>query len=277
VSVDAENGDAGEARRLTRHTIHTTTIRTSEPGAMRWWVLPAGLLVTFIPLTMGFISSVQNQTRANAEDALSAAGLPNVIVLETRYRNVVLKGPQVDEARARSVVDAGSLPYNVTYARTDSGPPPSDETIGEVTAPPSDAATPSTAIAPDASPSPAEVVIAGLPDLTGVQFEAGSAVLTQPSTVILDEAAQAIVAALEATPTISVVVEGHTDADGDDSQNLSLSQWRGEAVLNYLVNRGVPAEVLSAVGYGETDPIADNESEAGKAQNQRVEFTITEG
>ena len=75
-------------------------------------------------------------------------------------------------------------------------------------------------------------------------------------------------------PEIKVRIEGHTDARGDDAYNKDLSQRRASAVMTYLVKKGVPAERLEAVGFGEEKPVASNDTPAGRAQNRRVEFNI---
>jgi len=75
----------------------------------------------------------------------------------------------------------------------------------------------------------------------------------------------------------SVRVEGHTDSQGDDDYNLDLSQRRAEAVVDYLVGRGVARERLEPVGFGETRPIDRNNTKAGRAANRRVEFQIVGG
>ena len=83
---------------------------------------------------------------------------------------------------------------------------------------------------------------------------------------------------MRAYPAIRVKIEGHTDSDGSDSSNLRLSQARAEAVREYLISRGSVASVrLGAEGFGETIPIDTNRTAAGKANNRRVEFRITEG
>lgn len=82
---------------------------------------------------------------------------------------------------------------------------------------------------------------------------------------------------LEASPSTVLVVEGHTDSQGDTTSNLALSQQRAEAVVAYLVDGGIGADRLSAVGYGEGRPIADNATPEGRAQNRRIEFVIREG
>jgi len=78
-----------------------------------------------------------------------------------------------------------------------------------------------------------------------------------------------IAAALNESGT-SITVAGHTDDQGSDSYNEDLSQRRSEAVKAYLVGRGVDPVKIRAVGYGESQPVADNSSKEGQAQNRRV-------
>ena len=81
----------------------------------------------------------------------------------------------------------------------------------------------------------------------------------------------AIAAAMKAHDDIDLVLEGHTDSRGADQYNMSLSDRRAVAVKAKLVeDYGIPAARISAVGYGETRPIADNDSEEGRARNRRV-------
>lgn len=104
-----------------------------------------------------------------------------------------------------------------------------------------------------------------------VFFESDRAVIQAVSHPLLDEVARVILA----TPSIAQIrIEGHTDSKGGDYYNLRLSQARVRQVMAYLIARGVPAERLQAVGFGESRPIADNATEAGRAANRRVEFVI---
>ena len=68
------------------------------------------------------------------------------------------------------------------------------------------------------------------------------------------------------------VVEGHTDSTGSDKINEALSQKRAEAVMNYLIDNGFPAEKIKAVGYGSSKPIGDNKTSKGRQANRRVEI-----
>jgi OOP family OmpA-OmpF porin len=104
--------------------------------------------------------------------------------------------------------------------------------------------------------------------LKGVTFETASATLTAPSKAVLDEAA----AALNEFPEVKVEVQGHTDNTGNADRNLELSAKRAEEVLAYLVGRGVAKERLAAKGYGDTQPVADNSTKAGRRENRRVEL-----
>lgn len=107
--------------------------------------------------------------------------------------------------------------------------------------------------------------------LEKVFFETGKAVIDPRSFPLLDEVASTIQSAPLSGP---VEVQGHTDDQGNDSANLRLSQSRAEAVRTYLIGKGVADTKLTAKGYGETKPIADNTTEAGRTANRRVEFVV---
>ncbi len=81
---------------------------------------------------------------------------------------------------------------------------------------------------------------------------------------------------LKESPGFHVQVDGHTDNVGKSETNRKLSQARAEAVVKYLVEKkGVDAKRLSAKGWGDTQPIADNKTDKGRAKNRRVDFTVT--
>jgi outer membrane protein OmpA-like peptidoglycan-associated protein len=104
--------------------------------------------------------------------------------------------------------------------------------------------------------------------IRGINFETGSDRLTPDSFRVLDEVAVTLVK----FPAIRIEVQGHTDADGPDAKNLTLSARRARTVVEYLINRGVHPDRLEYVGYGETKPIVPNSTKANKAINRRVEF-----
>ena len=101
-----------------------------------------------------------------------------------------------------------------------------------------------------------------------VNFETGKAVIGPDSAATLDAAA----GALKAAGDLRVEVAGHTDNVGTPEANLKLSQDRAQAVMTALVERGVKVDRLTAKGYGQTAPIADNRAEDGRAKNRRVEL-----
>ena len=70
------------------------------------------------------------------------------------------------------------------------------------------------------------------------------------------------------------MIEGHTDSSGDDQHNLDLSERRARSVVTWLVEKGVEAGRLSAKGQGETEPVADNGTPEGRAQNRRVVLKV---
>lgn len=84
-----------------------------------------------------------------------------------------------------------------------------------------------------------------------------------------------LVGILNAYPDTDIEVIGHTDSKGSDDYNQSLSERRANAVVGYLRTNGIANNRLTAIGKGETDPIASNDTDDGRAQNRRVEFVIT--
>ena len=104
----------------------------------------------------------------------------------------------------------------------------------------------------------------------GATFEFGSAELTPALRSLLDTGAGILLR----NPTILMTIEGHTDSVGSDTFNLALSNARAQAGVDYLVALGVQPERLFAVGFGESRPIADNDTVEGRTQNRRLEFVL---
>lgn len=109
-------------------------------------------------------------------------------------------------------------------------------------------------------------------ELPGVNFETNSDRLVAGTEAALNDAA----ATLQMHGGIRVEVAGHTDSDGAAEYNEGLSQRRAATVRDYLIRRGVDADRLTVRGYGESQPIADNSTAEGKAQNRRVVLRILE-
>jgi len=87
---------------------------------------------------------------------------------------------------------------------------------------------------------------------------------------VIDE----IIRSIQSKNVVAVRVEGHTDSYGTDAYNQKLSERRANSVMNYLTSHGIPADKISAVGMGESKPVADNTTKVGRAQNRRVEFHL---
>ncbi len=104
--------------------------------------------------------------------------------------------------------------------------------------------------------------------LNGILFDTDSARLRSESLPTLDE----VVRLLAGEPSWSVLVEGHTDSTSTAAHNQALSEQRAKSVVNYLTGKGVAASRLSAAGFGQSRPVADNATELGRAQNRRVEL-----
>jgi OOP family OmpA-OmpF porin len=107
-----------------------------------------------------------------------------------------------------------------------------------------------------------------------VQFEFDSAKILEVSHSLLDEVAKVI----KENPQIKKIeVQGHASSEGADDYNLKLSDKRAAAVMKYLTgSAGIEKDMLTSRGYGETQPIASNDTDEGKEKNRRVEFLITE-
>ena len=189
----------------------------------------------------------------------------------------------------------GATPVTTTAAlaaSTTAAAAPSTSTAPATTAPaPTSSAAPTTtgaaattSIAPPTTTavSTAEREAASLQaDLTAlasvqtqsVFFGAASSDLTPDAKAVLDRVA----AAIKKYPTPLVEVSGHTDSDGDEALNVTLSTNRANTVRDYLVNAGVEVRRLSAAGFGSSKPKADNATPEGRAQNRRVEFVVKKG
>ena len=102
-----------------------------------------------------------------------------------------------------------------------------------------------------------------------INFQTGKAVISPTSYDLLNSIASAV----KRCPEVIYEVSGHTDSTGNAALNLKLSERRAASVVDYLVSAGLPAEQLKATGYGADRPIASNETEEGRSNNRRIEFT----
>ncbi len=123
---------------------------------------------------------------------------------------------------------------------------------------------------PDTKPQRIEVTGTQIVIKQRINFATGKATILSDSFPVLDDVAQV----LKDYPNIRVEIGGHTDNVGDDAGNQRLSKSRADAVFEYLLKRGVRADRMITVGFGETRPVDTNMTDAGKLANRRVEFMI---
>jgi len=145
-----------------------------------------------------------------------------------------------------------------TALKTDPEQPPRFET----------AALPQGNINPDA---PCTEDVRSAAKQVEVHFARGDARLDRSGKAVLER----LIVALELCPTVALRIAGHADATGVARRNLALSKRRARTVVSYLVDKGIDAERLAAVGYGETRPVAPNTTAANRARNRRIEVDVT--
>ncbi len=103
-----------------------------------------------------------------------------------------------------------------------------------------------------------------------VRFARGKVKLDRHSRAVLDRLAKAV----SSCPYVRLEISGHADAKGAARRNLSLSERRARVVVSYLITKGIDAGRLIAVGYGETRPLAPNDSAQNRAKNRRIEIEV---
>lgn len=104
-----------------------------------------------------------------------------------------------------------------------------------------------------------------------VNFSTGAAEITEGSKTQLDD----LVKIMKAYPKVEIKVDGHTDNKGDEAKNKALSSSRAESVKTYLKSHGIDAARISTAGFGPSKPVAENETEEGRAKNRRIEAFVT--
>jgi outer membrane protein OmpA-like peptidoglycan-associated protein len=156
--------------------------------------------------------------------------------------------------RARGIGDVRYASTGISLTMNSAPPPPPPPPVAEVPPPPP----------PPAPPMQKKIV------LRGVNFDFDKATIRSDARPVLDEA----INILKSQGGVAVIAEGHTDSTGPEAYNMTLSQRRAKAVRDYLVAGGIDASRIETVGYGETQPVADNSTRDGRAQNRRVELDV---
>lgn len=126
---------------------------------------------------------------------------------------------------------------------------------------------------PPPEPTQAEICLGIVQEILSngkIQFSTGNALISQDSFGLL----QGLAKAAQDCPDSRFVIAGHTDSTGNLEFNQQLSGKRAQAVVDHLINLGLSATRFSAIGYGPSQPIADNDTEIGRAENRRIEFKL---
>jgi OmpA-OmpF porin, OOP family len=119
-------------------------------------------------------------------------------------------------------------------------------------------------------PTVCQQLLSDLLDKGKIRFEPGRATIDPDSAGLLDR----LVETALRCPTAKIEIAGHTDGDGENGFNQALSQKRAQAVMDYLLKAGLPADRFTAIGYGSSQPVAANDTDEGKAQNRRIDFLV---
>jgi OOP family OmpA-OmpF porin len=128
-------------------------------------------------------------------------------------------------------------------------------------------------VKPQAAPVDPTVCQQLFSDLLGkatIRFETGRADIDRDSAGLLDR----LIEIAFRCPSANIEISGHTDAEGEEAANQTLSEKRAQAVVDYLIRAGLPSDRFTAVGYGSVQPLASNETGDGRVQNRRIEFVV---
>jgi OOP family OmpA-OmpF porin len=186
-----------------------------------------------------------------------------------RAGSVENRGCPVDDRDRDGVVDTDDRCPDIAGSLSFSGCPDTDKDgIGDNTDKcPEIAGPPSNSGCPVMTETDKKI----LEDATyGVQFESRKSTITTNSLTILDKVADV----LNRYPAYSLTISGHTDSAGSDASNQKLSEKRAKACFDYLASKKISAQRMQFTGLGESQPIADNATPAGKIKNRRVEFVM---
>lgn len=107
-----------------------------------------------------------------------------------------------------------------------------------------------------------------------ITFATGSADITDEGIAVVERVIELMAPVFAIRPNVEVRIDGHTDSEGSEDFNRDLSLRRAQAVLDYMVAAGLPEANLTAEGFGESQPVADNATAEGRAKNRRIEFNL---
>ncbi len=210
---------------------------------------------------------IQEDAHTRASAAFIKQGLDNVTV-GADGREIILTGVVASEAirqqaeeQARKVYGVRTVDNQLTVAAPEPVIEPEPEPVKEVIQPPKLEALPEYTCQQDFDT---------LLSSNEIHFATNSADIDASSNSLLSD----LIEVANQCSDVKIEIGGHTDSSGSDDYNLRLSQARASSVMSYLITNGIDATRLTAVGYGENNPIADNESTGGMAKNRRIEFNV---
>ncbi|OQX09424.1 MAG: hypothetical protein BWK73_22910 [Thiothrix lacustris] len=269
--------------------------------AMWWWLLTLlGLTLLFFLMTWTRQEAVETDLTTRSTAALKAAGMDWATVnLDKRGRDVQLTGmaTSVQERDAALKIVDGVYGVRDVQSRLQTSPTLQEQTavlapiaavasapVAEqkpvVTAEPSIPEQKPAVIA-EPVPSPEQQAVLNCQQqlndaMTGktVLFETNKSAIKRDSLALLDSLAVIISDCKTVIAGRGIQVSGHTDNVGNDVYNQTLSKQRADAVKDYLVKKGVDGTLLKSAGFGESQPIASNATEAERSQNRRITFEI---
>ncbi|WP_265442756.1 OmpA family protein [Flexivirga meconopsidis] len=273
--MDPADGNTSQSRDGDGQVVRRETIskRVRKPAWLPW-LLGLILVPAVLALITGLVrhGSIEKDLKGRTTEALKAGGVSDAGVKFDGRDGTITLPDGADAAKAKSLaknVD-GVRVADVKGGGTAAAPAPA----------PSSTEPSPTESSPSPSPSSSADDCATLGEkLTALlkgnepKFATASTKLQSATDPTLDKVANLI----KGCPTTKFQVGGYTDNTGDASFNKTLSQGRAQSVVDYLVGKGDNKANLSAKGYGSANPVGDNKTEEGRAQNRRVEITVVGG
>lgn len=216
-----------------------------------------------MPTRMGIALTLSSLLAGCANHEVKAPQILCPLVGATTGAGVVAAAADSDDAGAyvAGAAIGGALGY--FFCREKETPPPAPA--------PAPAPAPKPA-PPPPPPPPAPEEGTKIISLEGTHFDFDKATLKPEAMSKLDEA----VRIMNEHPGIRINVEGHTDSMGSDAYNQKLSDQRSASVVSYLLGKGVATDRMTATGFGESRPVASNDTAEGRAQNRRVDLIVAE-
>ncbi|TWP37893.1 OmpA family protein [Leekyejoonella antrihumi] len=240
-----------------------TVTKRVRRGLGGWWVL-ALILVPILVAALATLTrhnGIQNDLKHRTQSALSAGGVDGAKVSFSGRDATITVAPGPNSKKAKTIAK------RVTGVRT-------------VEVKTSGTAAPTPNPSPTSAAGTASATCTDLTAKIGTLLKGNEPSFGDNSTALQpssDGTLSKVASLLKGCPNVMAQVAGYTDNTGTADGNKQVSQARADAVRDYLVKQGVTSGKLTSIGYGEADPIASNDTDAGRQQNRRVEITVQGG